>query len=553
MKIKNIMKKINIIFKSLLLLLFFPSIVYSDGILIPYEHEDLYEPSQTALIVFDNNQEDLYLKVSHEGEASKFSWIIPTPSLPEATQAPENLFIELHEITKPILKKSIIQKSRLSRFNDAIEGGVTVHSEKKIGIFNVAVLSANGSNGLYGWLENNGYTIPNEATELFDWYIKKGWYFTAMKIHPNENLVNKFQDYLQKKYNKNTISIPSAYAEDIATEIIEEIIGDFSNYNSKNSIENEILKTSIKKSLLNFHHDLPKIFSDEMIEDFASEVVKSVSEDSYNDEGFDYICYIYVSENDIRIPEKFRFCLYDKLKIELSGYLNQFESEQKNKLEEKLGINSIKLTFQSDEIVYPLKISQFSTKENCDDLDNIVRRNPDLNFKEVVNICKKTNEILLYVLSDIKIKAPNFVMEYAKWINPEKLIEEENKMSHYNIDNLNGIKSIIDKEFFLTKLRRSFAKEEMDDDLYIVLALDNKEYQLELSESYYTKQDNSIKPLSVSYKENDYEIILEKKVYDKKNIFLNILFLILSNFGIIIIGLICFVSFYIYKKYYKKK
>ena len=51
------MKKIYTLFCIIISFILISSFVSSDGILIPFKHEDLYEPSQTALSVFDNNQE----------------------------------------------------------------------------------------------------------------------------------------------------------------------------------------------------------------------------------------------------------------------------------------------------------------------------------------------------------------------------------------------------------------------------------------------------------------------------------------------------------------
>ncbi len=542
------MKKTNLIFWIFLSFLLIPPFASSDGILISYEYEDLYEPSQTALIVFDNNQEDIYLKVSYEGDATKFSWIIPTPALPDVTEAPENLFVELHEITKPIIKSDYFLDKSLY-VHDALQDGVTVHSEKKVGIFNVAILSAEGSNGLYDWLESNDYTVPSEAKTLFDWYIEKGWYFTAMKIYPGEDKTRQLQQYLAVKYIKNATQLTD-YREDIAAEITEQIVQEFPNYDrTQDLVENDNrLRVAIQKSFLELQGEFPDFFTDRNIQVISDEVLSFFGKGRPD---FPYICWVPTRQYDSSIPREFRFCLYGELESNIGYQLREFNLKQKSKLKEKLGITPIKLSFQSDEIIYPLKISQFSTKESCDNLKTLERRYPNLNSEEVTNKCKKTNEILLYVLAHNKVQAPKFGMEYARWIDPDKLIEEENNMDHYIISNLSGIKNIIDKKYFLTKLKRSFAKEEMDDDLYIVQAKDNQEYQLESSGYYLTEEDNTIKPLSVSYKENDYEIYEGKKIIQKERVFYSLLDFIINCLWIFILGLACIASFLVYKKYKK--
>ena len=127
---KNI---VAVLFSVIYFTLFSFGLAKADGIFIPFEREDLYEPHQTALIVFENSNEELYLNVGHQGDASKFVWIVPTPSLLKVTEAPATLFVELHEITKPNVKYDSTYKGNWGStdiFNDAEK--VVVHSKERI-------------------------------------------------------------------------------------------------------------------------------------------------------------------------------------------------------------------------------------------------------------------------------------------------------------------------------------------------------------------------------------------------------------------------------------
>ncbi|MCK5510186.1 DUF2330 domain-containing protein [Candidatus Parcubacteria bacterium] len=221
------MKKI--IIAVILAFLIFPlQKLEADGVFIPYRGEDLWEPSQTALIVFDEGVEDLYLRVNYEGDVSKFVWIVPTPTLPDAEQANEKLFYELHEITKP--KVTYNEKGNKSNWlmDNDFNQGVVVHSQEKIGIFNVAILSSDNSNNLYDWLSENGYMVPAEAKKLFDWYIEKGWFFTAVKIGSDENILLDFENKLIEKFGikKNILD----YADFIAEEVIDKFNNERNTY-----------------------------------------------------------------------------------------------------------------------------------------------------------------------------------------------------------------------------------------------------------------------------------------------------------------------------------
>ncbi len=290
------------------------SFVGADGGLVPYyeyEFKDIYEPSQTSLIVYDEGQEDLYLKVNYEGETNKFVWLVPTPHYPEASKAPKDLFEELSALTVESHSWTGKVIPEGEGFSDSLGQNVIVHEQKQVGIYEVTVLSATGVNGLFDWLNDNNYKVNEEAKDLLDWYVKKEWYFTAMRIDEDSEDINPTAVY---KYS-------------------------------------------------------------------------------------DYI-------------------------------------------------EPIKISFSSQIPVYPLKISQISTRVPEDTAESL-----------------KTNEVLLYVLSDGQVNAPGFTTEYAQSVDLEKLEQKEQEL--YSED-LESLKQIIDKEYFLTKLRRDFARVEMDDDLYFI-------------------------------------------------------------------------------------
>ncbi|MCK5320921.1 hypothetical protein KAJ61_06065, partial [Candidatus Parcubacteria bacterium] len=64
----------KIFFLILLFVLISLNQAKADGCMIPmdYQDGDIYEPSQAALIVYNEGKEDLYLKVNYEGETNNF-------------------------------------------------------------------------------------------------------------------------------------------------------------------------------------------------------------------------------------------------------------------------------------------------------------------------------------------------------------------------------------------------------------------------------------------------------------------------------------------------
>jgi len=94
-------------------------------------------------------------------------------------------------------------------------------------------------------------------------------------------------------------------------------------------------------------------------------------------------------------------------------------------------IQPIGIMFFSDEMIYPLKIS-------------------------TLNAQSWGTEVLIYAFSDERVTFPGATEEYNAIITPDQLKE-------YPI-----LQNFIDETFILTKLRKNFSAEEMDEDLILV-------------------------------------------------------------------------------------
>jgi len=403
------MKKTIVLLFLLIFGLSFIGPVMADGGMIPYEFDDrdIYEPSQTSLIVYKDGMEDIYLKVAYEGETNKFVWIIPTPSFPKVTTAPNDIFEVLSVLT------GVAPKANTSS-NDSFDLGqsekvnVVVHSQEQVGIYDITVLSATGVDGLFDWLSNNKYPVKDDVKEVLNWYIEKEWYFTTVRINSEsllEKMVKSFQGTDNVVNNDNFIEKFSDYYTNV-----------FKN-NDFNQFQNILPALKI------------------MDPDEADEIEKMNSIEVFN-----------AKREQINIEVEGE---WEKLKAEL---ISDFEIYYNNFLVEENIFNGyiepIKISFNINTIVYPLKISQISTRMPSDSNESI-----------------KTNEVLLYILADEQVKAPEFEQEYAQIINKGK-IDEINNDTWTDLTSLQEI--IGDEKYFLTKLRRDFAKVEMDEDVYVI-------------------------------------------------------------------------------------
>ena len=60
---------------------------------------------------------------------------------------------------------------------EAEDLGVTIEAQYEVGEYDILILSAEESNGLIKWLNQNGYKIPDGAEETVGAYLKRGMKF----------------------------------------------------------------------------------------------------------------------------------------------------------------------------------------------------------------------------------------------------------------------------------------------------------------------------------------------------------------------------------------
>jgi hypothetical protein len=194
------MKKIfSLVLMAAILL---PTIGLADGGIAPWPGRYVYESDQKAAIVYKDGVEDLFISVTVKGNSEQFAWLVPTPSKPEVSEGPDNLFSELSEYAvqkDTFLEKyiswflgyrgsiattdSISSNSIGMKLTESDAPKVEVVEEKQVGAYDIAVLEADNATVLEEWLNDNGYSATFSKDRVVNDYIKKGWYFTAMKVN----------------------------------------------------------------------------------------------------------------------------------------------------------------------------------------------------------------------------------------------------------------------------------------------------------------------------------------------------------------------------------
>jgi hypothetical protein len=165
--------------------------------------KDILQPAQKVFITWDpvEKVESFTVQPKFEGNALDFGMVIPTPSKPKLDEMPRDFFKELAVYS--ILKKreqpqsKLLPVERLERFallaanapaKEALgDHTVTRRPEVKVleagvvGNLDYKIIEAGRADDLFAWLKENKYSFAGDESTL-DFYIKKKWLFTVMKI-----------------------------------------------------------------------------------------------------------------------------------------------------------------------------------------------------------------------------------------------------------------------------------------------------------------------------------------------------------------------------------
>jgi len=156
------------------------------------------ERAQEAVIVFHGSEtpggavEDLLLKISVQGDAKAFGWVVPFPAEPAMAKEDPAIFRELHDYVEQRLYAGRLKVSVLSGGDrhvpaaPAADEPVEVLVRKVVGIYDIAVVRENAEGGLEAWLEKERYRKPANAGDVIGFYRKKGYVFACLKVSDAE-------------------------------------------------------------------------------------------------------------------------------------------------------------------------------------------------------------------------------------------------------------------------------------------------------------------------------------------------------------------------------
>src|SRR5437763_1406828 len=160
--------------------------------------KDILQPAQKAFLTWDPQEkvETFTVQPRFEGNALDFGMVIPTPAQPKLHEMPKDFFKELAVFT--ILKRREQPMSKLlPQAVSARVGNIRAYAAAPapagaassvkvleagiVGSLDYKIITADKAADLYSWLKENKYNYSGDEATL-DFYTKKKWFFTVMKI-----------------------------------------------------------------------------------------------------------------------------------------------------------------------------------------------------------------------------------------------------------------------------------------------------------------------------------------------------------------------------------
>ncbi|KCZ60899.1 DUF2330 domain-containing protein [Hyphomonas chukchiensis] len=175
------------------------------GFYVAKADTDLFNDASKVVLARDGDRTVITMASDFRGDVSEFAMVVPVVSVPEREQinvANPALVEHLDAYTAPRLVEYYdenpcelqMQYRKMQEtaamaapeadmmMEDAESLGVTIEAEYEVGEYDILILSAEESDGLIKWLNQNGYKIPDGAEETVGAYLKRGMKFFVAKV-----------------------------------------------------------------------------------------------------------------------------------------------------------------------------------------------------------------------------------------------------------------------------------------------------------------------------------------------------------------------------------
>src|SRR5262249_38799760 len=178
------------------------------GFYVAKADTQLFNKASKVALVRHDGKTVLTMANDYRGDPQEFALVVPVPTFLERDQihvGDRALLDHLDAYSAPRLVEYFdedpcrprplpVPMAALSRPvraapSDAEKSlGVTVEARYTVGEYDIVILSAEQSDGLETWLQQNGYRIPPGAARVLGSYIKQGMRFFVAKVNLQEQV-----------------------------------------------------------------------------------------------------------------------------------------------------------------------------------------------------------------------------------------------------------------------------------------------------------------------------------------------------------------------------
>lgn len=202
------------------------------GFYVAKADTDLFNDASKVVLVRDDERTVITMASDYRGEASEFAMVVPVVDVPEREQinvANPGLVDHLDEYTAPRLveyhdenpcmldrrlKSVTVTSSAIPEMAmsappmEAEDLGVTIEAEYEVGEYDILILSAEESDGLITWLNQENYRIPDGAEEVVGAYLKRGMKFFVAKVNLERHSGSSVLRPIQVAYEDENFMLP---------------------------------------------------------------------------------------------------------------------------------------------------------------------------------------------------------------------------------------------------------------------------------------------------------------------------------------------------------
>ncbi|MHA7856948.1 MAG: DUF2330 domain-containing protein [Henriciella sp.] len=202
------------------------------GFYVAKADTDLFNDASKVVLVRDDERTVITMASDYRGEASEFAMVVPVVDVPEREQinvANPGLVDHLDEYTAPRLveyydenpcmlerryKSVTVTGSAIPEMAmsappmEAEDLGVTIEAEYEVGEYDILILSAEESDGLITWLNQENYRIPDGAEEVVGAYLKRGMKFFVAKVNLERHSGSSVLRPIQVAYEDENFMLP---------------------------------------------------------------------------------------------------------------------------------------------------------------------------------------------------------------------------------------------------------------------------------------------------------------------------------------------------------